>query len=221
MPTPRRGKQYPIDKTEYDPKRLSRLIKEVHRETFLDGLRVSLVMAALLLLATTAASLLLRPRSSGELAGAVRHRGTRMRRMTDYLTHDQGDAPMTAWTSDELTKIATAEELKLAPLRRDGTLRTPVTIWVVRHGDGLYVRSFKGRTAAWFRGTQVRHEGRIWAGGVEKDVIFVDADPTLNNEIDAAYRTKYRRYGARFVNPMVGPEARAATIKLVPRATSS
>jgi hypothetical protein len=128
---------------------------------------------------------------------------------------------MNAWTSDDLNNIGAAEELEIASLRRDGILRKPVTIWVVRHGDDLYVRSFKGRTAAWFRGTQLRHEGRIRAGGVEKDVTFVDPDPNLNDQIDAAYRTKYRRYGARFVNPMVSPEARSATIKLVPRATSS
>jgi hypothetical protein len=124
---------------------------------------------------------------------------------------------MTTWTSDELDKIGRAKELEIASLRRDGTLRNPVTIWVVRHGDDLYVRSAYGRTAAWFRGTQLRHEGHIKAGGVDKDVIFVDADPTLNDEIDAAYRTKYRRYGARWVDPMVAPEARSTTIKLVPR----
>jgi hypothetical protein len=48
---------------------------------------------------------------------------------------------MTAWTSDELTKIGGAEELELASRRHDGTLRNPVTMWVVRHGDNLYVRS--------------------------------------------------------------------------------
>jgi len=129
---------------------------------------------------------------------------------------------MTAWTSDELNKIGTAEELEIASLRRDGTLRNPMTVWVVRLGDDLYVRSWRGRTGAWFRGTQVRHEGRIWAGGVEKDVTFVEeADADLNDQIDAAYRTKYRRYGARYVNPMVAAEVRAATIKLVPRSTSS
>jgi hypothetical protein len=128
---------------------------------------------------------------------------------------------MTTWTSDELNKIGTAEELKLASLRRDGTLRNPVTIWVVRLGDDLYVRSVNGRTGAWFRGTQVRHEGHIQAGGVEKDVTFVDADPDLNDQIDAAYRTKYRRYAASIISHIVSPEARSATIKLVPRSTSS
>ena len=83
---------------------------------------------------------------------------------------------MTTWTSDELNKIGKAEELQIASLRRDGTLRKPVTIWVIRLGDDLYVRSVNGRTSAWFRGAQVRHEGHIQAGGVDKDVTFVEAD---------------------------------------------
>jgi hypothetical protein len=129
---------------------------------------------------------------------------------------------MTTWTSDELNKIGTADELEIASLRRDGTLRNPVTIWVVRLGDDLYVRSWRGRAGAWFRGTQVRHEGHIQAGGVEKDITFVEeTEPDINDQIDAAYRTKYRRYGGRYVDPMVAPKARAATIKLVPRSTSS
>jgi hypothetical protein len=128
---------------------------------------------------------------------------------------------VTTWTSDELDKIGKAEELEIASVRRDGALRKPVTIWVVRHGDGLYVRSGYGHAAAWYRGTQVRHEGHIKAGGVDKDVIFADPDPALNDQIDAAYRSKYRGYGAQYLDPMVGPEARSTTIKLVPRSASS
>jgi hypothetical protein len=129
---------------------------------------------------------------------------------------------MTAWTSDELTKIGTAEELQIASLRRDGTLRKQVIIWVVRLGNDLYVRSVNGRTSAWFRGVQTRHEGHIRAGGVDKDVTFVEeAGPEINDQIDAAYRTKYRRYAASIVDSIVSSKARAATIKLVPRSTGS
>jgi hypothetical protein len=128
---------------------------------------------------------------------------------------------MTTWTSDELTRIGTAEELQIASLRGDGTLQNPVTIWVVRLVDDLYVRSVNGRTGAWFRGTQVRHEGHIRAGGIAKDVTFMDADPGINDQIDAAYRTKYRRYAASIISTIVSPEARSATIKLVPRSASS
>jgi hypothetical protein len=124
---------------------------------------------------------------------------------------------MTIWTSDELDKIGKAGELEIAALRPDGTLRNPVTIWVVRHGDDLYVRSGYGDRAAWYRGTQRRREGHIKAGGIDKDVTFADADPALNDQIDAAYRSKYRRHEARWVDPMVAAEARSTTIKLVPR----
>ena len=123
---------------------------------------------------------------------------------------------MTAWRSDQLSRIEWADELDLASVRRDGTLRNPVTIWVVRRGDDLYVRSVNGRTGAWFRGAQDRHEARIHAGDVETDVLLVETDD-VNDEIDAAYRAKYRRYVAKIVDTFVTPEARAATLKLVPR----
>ena len=66
---------------------------------------------------------------------------------------------MTTWTRDELNKMGTAEESQIAPLRRDGRLRNRVTIWVVRHGDDLSVRSVNRRTPAWYRGAEVRHAG--------------------------------------------------------------
>jgi hypothetical protein len=128
---------------------------------------------------------------------------------------------MTGWTNDELDKIAAADELRIASRRRDGTLRTPVTIWVVRHGDDLYVRSVNGRSASWFQATQVRHEGRIWAGGVERGVTFVEADDAVAEQLDDAYRAKYRRYAANIVGSVVSPEARSATIELVPSSMSS
>jgi len=125
---------------------------------------------------------------------------------------------MSAWTSDELEQIGAAEELRLRSARPDGTLRKPVTIWVVRRGDDLYVRSAYGSGSHWFRGTNDRHEGHISAGGVEKDVRFVevDADDGVNDELDEGYRTKYEQYGPRYVDPMLAEGARAATIKLVP-----
>ena len=60
---------------------------------------------------------------------------------------------MSVWTQDELDRIGSADELQIAPRRRDGTLRRLVTIWVVRLGDDLYIRSYRGRSDAWFRGT--------------------------------------------------------------------
>jgi len=124
---------------------------------------------------------------------------------------------MTQWTSDQLDKVGKAEELQIASVRPDGKLRKPVTVWDVRHGDDLYVRSVKGRSSHWFRGTQERREGRIRAGGVQQDVTFVDAEHDIDDEVDAAYRAKYRRYAGSILNSVLTAEARATTIMLVPR----
>jgi hypothetical protein len=58
---------------------------------------------------------------------------------------------MTGWTRNDLERIGAAEELQLATFKKDGTLRKPVTIWVVRVGDELLVRANHGRETAWFR----------------------------------------------------------------------
>jgi hypothetical protein len=123
---------------------------------------------------------------------------------------------MTDWTADELNRIGGADELEIASLRRDGTLRKPVIIWVVRFGDEVFVRSAYGRGAGWYRGTQAGLGGHIKAGGVDKDVSFVDGDPALNDQIDAAFWTKYRGHGAQYVAMVVTAEARSTTVKLVP-----
>jgi hypothetical protein len=124
---------------------------------------------------------------------------------------------MATWTKNELSRIAGTDELELSSRRRDGTLRDPVTMWVVRDGDDLYVRSIHGRTGSWFRGTQTRHDGHIRSGGVDRDVAFADADPAIGDRVDAAYRSKYDRYGSNIVGTVVNSGARAATIRLVPR----
>ena len=127
---------------------------------------------------------------------------------------------MSEWTSDELEKIGASEELRIAPRRRDGSLRTPVTIWVVRVGDDLYVRSWHGSAGGWYRAARNSHEGRISAGGIDREVAFVDGDADVGDAVDAAYREKYGRYSG-YVEPMVRLEARATTIELVSRSPSS
>ncbi len=123
----------------------------------------------------------------------------------------------TGWTCDQLDKIAAADELNIATHKTDGTLRQPIPIWVVRHGDALYVRSYRGEGAAWYRSTRSEARGHIWAGGVDADVGFTHVtNEEVNAEIDAAYREKYARYGPRFLDPMTTATARDTTLKLVP-----
>lgn len=123
-----------------------------------------------------------------------------------------------AWTREALDKIGEADELEIASLRQDGTLRKSRTIWVVRFGIDLYVRSVNGRGSEWFSGVLTRHQGRIEAGGVTQDVTFVEVDNSVLHEaIDDQYRKKYGHYPKEYVDACLTPKAHAATLKLVPR----
>ena len=125
---------------------------------------------------------------------------------------------MTTWSPDQLHRIGTAGELRIAGVRADGTLRSPVIIWGVRVGDDVYVRSVNGTPASWYRGTRPRHEGWISSGGVEQDATFedVDASDAVQEQIDTAYRSKYGA-GSSAVAHITSATAREATLKVLPR----
>lgn len=126
---------------------------------------------------------------------------------------------MTVWSEPELADIGAADELEISSRRDDGTLRRFVTIWVVRSGDDLYVRSAYGSQNPWYRRARRSGAGRIRAGGHERDVTF-EPVPTgqaaVHEALDAAYHAKYDRYGAAIVGTVVGPEAAGSTLRLLP-----
>lgn len=121
------------------------------------------------------------------------------------------------WKNEQLSAVAAPDELQIATRRPDGTLRRPVTIWHVRHGDDLYVRSVNGPTSGWYRSAQTRRQARVAAVGIEQDVDLVDTDHRLDDQIDAEYRTKYGRYSENTLRRITSPQARSTTLKLVPR----
>lgn len=121
-----------------------------------------------------------------------------------------------SWHDDELDRVGRTEELELASRRADGTLRPFVTMWVVRAGDDLYVRSAHGPGNGWYRRAIASGAGRIRAGDVERDVTFAAADPDVGELIDDAYHAKYDRYGPRVVGAVTGSDTLAVTIRLMP-----
>ncbi|PJJ62328.1 DUF2255 family protein [Compostimonas suwonensis] len=127
---------------------------------------------------------------------------------------------MTEWTTSELDRIGGAEELHIASRREDGTLRPSVTIWAVRLGDGVFVRSAYGPENPWFVRAQRAGTGRIQAGGVERDVVFAAADPSEQEAIDAAYHEKYDSHGQDIVGTVVGEKVHALTLRLTPADSS-
>lgn len=124
---------------------------------------------------------------------------------------------MTGWPREDLERIGDAEELRLASGRPGGSLRAYVTMWVVRSGSGLYVRSAYGPDNPWYRHATASGTGRIRAAGIERDVSFAQASAEIQPGIDAAYHAKYDRYGPRIVGSVTGPGAHQVTIRLVPQ----
>jgi hypothetical protein len=120
------------------------------------------------------------------------------------------------WTRDELDRMRFADELRIAPLSGGGAVGRSVPIWVVRIGEDLYVRSWRGARGAWFRAARASRAAHIGAGGVERDVEILDAGERSSDAVDAAYRRKYGRYPT-YVEPPVSPAARATTLRLIPR----
>src|SRR6266481_679921 len=124
---------------------------------------------------------------------------------------------MSTWSKDELRQIADADDLPISPFREDGvTYGTPTWIWSVVVEDGLYVRPYNGKSSRWYKAAMQQNAGRIAVASMTKDVAFESVDGAINDEIDDAYRKKYK--SSPYLQPMIGARARAATVRIVPRA---
>jgi hypothetical protein len=123
---------------------------------------------------------------------------------------------MSGWTKEELRKIAETDDLHIAPLREDGkTYGTPTWIWSVVVEDALYVRAYNGKKSSWYQAAMRQKAGRITAAGMTKEVAFATVEGAINERIDEAYRVKYK--GSPYLKPMIGDQARSATVKVVAR----
>ena len=125
--------------------------------------------------------------------------------------------PTPAWTTDELATLGSADEVQLAVRRGDGRLRRPVTIWIVRVGDDLFVRSLNGPSAVWYRSVREQRAGHLEAAGISRDVALEPAGSARTDQIDAAYRSKYGHHPVSYVNAVIAPPAREAALRLLPR----
>jgi hypothetical protein len=127
---------------------------------------------------------------------------------------------ITAWPKDELRKIAEADDLHISPLREDGvTYGTPTWIWSVAVGDSLYVRAYNGQDSSWYRAAMRQKAGRITAAGMLKEVAFEPVEGPINDQIDDAYRAKYK--DSPYLAPMIGARALSATVKIMLRETNA
>jgi hypothetical protein len=125
---------------------------------------------------------------------------------------------MNGWSSEELRKIADADDLHVSPLREDGvTYRSPTQIWSVAVDGELYVRAYKGKESRWYQAAARQKAGRISAAGMAREVIFEPVHGAIDARVDDAYRAKYD--GSPYLGPMIGARARSATMRVVPRSS--
>ena len=101
-------------------------------------------------------------------------------------------------------------------MRRNGALRRPTPIWIVRAGDDLYVRAANEGNKGWHGVARTSRQARISTTGFEREVSIEDADGAVLDQVDAAYRQKYSRY-ASIVDSITDAEHRATTLRLIPR----
>lgn len=127
---------------------------------------------------------------------------------------------MSAWSKDELRRIAATDDLHISPFREDGvTYGIPTWIWSVAVGGAVYVRAYNGQKSRWYQAAVRQKAGRITAAGMTKEVAFEPVDGPISDRIDDAYRLKYR--GSPYLKPMIGARARSATVKVIPSETNA
>ena len=122
---------------------------------------------------------------------------------------------MSHWSKQELSRIANSDDLHISPFREDGkTYGTPTWIWSVVLDDCLYVRAYNGQSSRWYQAALRQKAGRMTASGLTKEVSFEPVTGAVNDQIDEAYRTKYK--GSPYLAPMIGARARGATVRITP-----
>ncbi|AEG56935.1 MULTISPECIES: DUF2255 family protein [Sinorhizobium] len=123
---------------------------------------------------------------------------------------------MNIWPTDELRQIAESDDLHIAPFRENGrTYGTLTWIWSVVVDGELYVRGYNGQQSRWYQAAIRQKAGRITAAGMTKEVSFEPVEGAINDQIDEGYRRKYAT--SRYLAPMIGERARAATVKITPK----
>ena len=134
------------------------------------------------------------------------------------------------WSTPQLQLFDAAVELEVAARRPDGGLRRWTSVWVVRVGENVFVRSWYRRETGWFAGAVAAGRVRVRVPGLDTEAAVVDLGGAsgyprdtgerlrtqLFDDVDAAYRAKYGDYGNATVSAMVTEQARLTTLRLDP-----
>lgn len=121
---------------------------------------------------------------------------------------------MSKWESEVLAQIASIREVEISPYLSDGTFGASVPIWVVRAGDELYIRSYRGQAGKWFRQVMITGRARLRAGTAAHDVVVEEVGDAREKAVSDAYRAKYQ--DDPDLGAMVAADVVATTLRVDP-----
>ena len=122
---------------------------------------------------------------------------------------------MGAFTDDDLTLLRETEEIRIAPYAEDGFLYDGRLIWVVVAEGRVYIRSWKGADAEWFRraARSLRAHITIDGSAFSREVTLARIrDTGIQHAIDEQYLASYPQ---PYAGEMVAPRAAETTLEVL------
>ncbi|WP_234005647.1 DUF2255 family protein [Lactobacillus sp. CBA3606] len=122
---------------------------------------------------------------------------------------------MRNWTTAQLNRFCTADDMHVSPFYDDGkTYGTPTWIWSVVVANQLYVRAWNGQQSRWYQAARQQRAGRIHLADEDFEVTFtpVTQDDHLTMAINQSYEKKYA--GSPYLPPMLEAGPVSATVRL-------
>ena len=123
---------------------------------------------------------------------------------------------MARWTPEQLSFLHDVVEVRLTPLKHDGTAWPGRLIWVLEVDGRVWARSWKGGEIEWYvramatRRARISTEGEA-AGFEAEGILRPDQDAEVAAKIDAEF---LRKYGDPYASEMTLPLAAATTVEL-------
>jgi hypothetical protein len=118
------------------------------------------------------------------------------------------------WSPEVLAALDIEREVDIETRGADGAVHR-TTIWVVVAGTDVFIRSYHGAGARWYRELAGSGEGALYLGRRRVPVRAVPAtDAESVERCSAGLRSKYE--GDASTPAMVRPEVLATTLRLVP-----
>jgi len=151
-------------------------------------------------------------RREGFAAPTIRPRTRPNRRR--QRRHGWATLPHVSFSGEELVLLDRSEEVEIETQAPEGPVHRTV-IWVVVDGDDVFIRSYRGERARWYREALANPAVAVHVGRQRLSATAIDAaDPDSVERVSAALTRKYSADPA--LRAMVAQEILSTTLRLAP-----